>query len=241
MPAALGTIASHRTVTGPPIPSTGRVGWWDADDAATFSYFGGSGVSQWRDKSGNNRHANTTGGPTVVAASMNARPTLYLTGVPCHLEIAPFASAFTTAELFAVLKVKTLAASGARSQMFAQWGTNTELGWYPFIGGALYENWGIAERPLVGTVNVDATLKAPHVYNIRVAPGSITAVINGATVGSAAATVAFRSSGSYVFGNTSGNDPPDGYIAEVVVYDRVLSTVERQQVEQYLRTKWGTP
>ena len=31
----------------------------------------------------------------------------------------------------------------------------------------------------------------------------------------------------------------DGDIAEVIAYDRVLSDPERQQVEDYLRTKWG--
>jgi hypothetical protein len=30
-----------------------------------------------------------------------------------------------------------------------------------------------------------------------------------------------------------------GDIAEVIAYDRVLATNERQEVEQYLRDKWG--
>jgi hypothetical protein len=33
----------------------------------------------------------------------------------------------------------------------------------------------------------------------------------------------------------------DGDVAEVVVYDRVLSPAETQQVEAYLKAKWGTP
>jgi hypothetical protein len=240
MPTALGTIASGYKATTGPIPTTGLQGWWDADDASTFTYSSGAIVSQWRDKSGNNRHANASGGaaPTVVPASMNGHPTLYLTGALCWMNIAPFASAYTTAELFAVLKIKTLAGNGARSQMLAAWGINTEVGWYPFVDGTVYENWGITGRPAMGVAST-ATLLAPHIYNIRLAPGSITAVINGTTIGSSGATVGFGNTIPYKFGiEANVNEPPDGYIAEIVMYDRVLSTVERQQVESYLTAKW---
>jgi hypothetical protein len=39
-----------------PLKLTNLLGWWDASDAATFTYGTGSTVAQWNDKSGNGRH-----------------------------------------------------------------------------------------------------------------------------------------------------------------------------------------
>ena len=58
MPTALGTVASHRTVTTGPIavPVDGSAGWRDATDASTFTFTTGAQFSQWRDKSRNVLH-----------------------------------------------------------------------------------------------------------------------------------------------------------------------------------------
>ena len=42
-------------------------------------------------------------------------------------------------------------------------------------------------------------------------------------------------------GGTSTTAPWDGLIAEVVLYTSALGTSDREAVESYLRTKWGTP
>ena len=41
--------------------------------------------------------------------------------------------------------------------------------------------------------------------------------------------------------DTAGNFDFDGYIAEVIMYNRTLTLSEIQSVESYLKTKWGTP
>jgi hypothetical protein len=42
-------------------------------------------------------------------------------------------------------------------------------------------------------------------------------------------------------GRRSGSEYLAGWISEILVYNSVLSTVDRQKVETYLRGKWATP
>ena len=58
MPVAVGILADAYNVSAlwTPASLTNLLGWWDASDATTFTYSSGVVVSQWNDKSGNNRH-----------------------------------------------------------------------------------------------------------------------------------------------------------------------------------------
>ncbi|MGE7910626.1 Ig-like domain-containing protein, partial [Lysinibacillus xylanilyticus] len=45
--------------------------------------------------------------------------------------------------------------------------------------------------------------------------------------------------GSIVYGNSSPSEPWAGMIADIIVYDRVLNSTERQQLSSYLSIKYG--
>ena len=44
-----------------------------------------------------------------------------------------------------------------------------------------------------------------------------------------------------LFTNSNGANPLTGHICELIAYEAVLSTTDRQAVEAYLKAKWGTP
>ena len=228
----------------PSIPTTGLQLWLDADDWSTFSYSSGVVVSQWRDKSGGNHHANhlysqpettrptrdvTINGRTAIKVEPG-QPGLNHT-YPA-LRIQPFASAYTAGEMFMVLQV-TNDTSGAYHY---KWGTDTLWNHYT-AGNVIYDNWGSTVRHAIG--NPVPELTDPHIYNLRSGPGLYEGAINGTTLyTNLSNTVAF---GSAPYEIPMGGNEGVGKIGEYIVYNRVLSTVERQQVESYLKAKWGTP
>ena len=210
--------------------------WLDADDPATFT-LAGSQVTEWWDQSTGAHHFGQAAGPTCPTrdATIGDRPAVRFTGASGQLiTAAAFASAFTAAEMFVVLRNVTEATSAGF--MGGAWGTSGSAQHYPFSDGQVYEPWGTTIRHTLG--NPTPSLLDPHLYNVRTAPGSYVAEINGApfyssasnTVGFGAGTVGFGFNSFFYF---------DGVIAEFVMYNRVLTADERLDVEDYLQTKWG--
>lgn len=64
-------------------------GWWDSADLSSLSF--GTGVSQWRDKSGNGRHfAQATGANQPVRSSLSGLSGLYFGGADQYMEVPGF-------------------------------------------------------------------------------------------------------------------------------------------------------
>ena len=60
---SLGIVASARRDTSFSVLALPSLtGWWDADDASTFTYSSGVVVSQWSDKSGGANHLSVIDG-----------------------------------------------------------------------------------------------------------------------------------------------------------------------------------
>jgi hypothetical protein len=65
----------------------GATMWFDADDATTITQSAGL-ITQWRDKSGFARHANTSAGPFVLGAQLAGRSILRFDGTSQFLPIS---------------------------------------------------------------------------------------------------------------------------------------------------------
>jgi hypothetical protein len=64
-------------------------GWWDSADLSSLSF--GTGVSQWRDKSGNDRHfAQGTGANQPAPSSLSGLSGLYFGGADQYMEVPAF-------------------------------------------------------------------------------------------------------------------------------------------------------
>jgi len=64
------------------------------------------------------------------------------------------------------------------------------------------------------------------------------ATVNGNTYNSSATTYPFGNQ-LFIFGDGNANNSSGGKISEVITYDKVLTTTERQQVNSYLAVKYG--
>ena len=217
--------------------------WLDASDAGTIA-LSGSTVSQWIDKSGNNRHvtqATATKRPRYVNNLPNG-PALSFDGADDSL----FASAATITlsqpvHRFIACKflTKTSRSVVCDSDMYAS----------PFFfyngeaGGTTAGKWSFnagANNISYGTADTSNN----HIHYNLVNDTASYYSIDGATTPSGPVNVGANTLHGLRIGNIRTEFHPDyafqGYVYEVVLVQGTLSTADRQNVEGYLAWKWGT-
>ncbi len=204
--------------------------WIDSSDASTFTFGVGTAVAQWNDKSGNGRN--------VTQAVAGVQPSRSGTQNGKATVVFP----------------------QDRSLSATYGGTSQPLS---VIGAVKYTNLGPANRQWWGNssgnqptmyVQTDWRYFAGSVISSGVTADGLWHVHVGAFNG--ASSVYYLDDTSIATGNPGtqlhnfiliGNDDGgsfgwSGEIAEVILYNSVLSTSNRQAVEGYLQTKWvATP
>lgn len=209
--------------------------WLKAD---ALSLNNGDEVTTWTDSSGSGNNA--------TQSTEATRKPNYFTNVQNSLPIVRFdvdgsaedrmvwpttlMSGATAGSVFITLSLP-LAASGRQSPVTMT--SNGEFTHYTFSDGNWYDNWGSTTRK---TISGSVTLTTFHLFEIISAPSDWRAYQNGTQKHSTATnTVGFGSSAG--LGSTNLAFGAD--IGEVLVYDTALSTTDRQNVETYLKDKWG--
>jgi len=213
--------------------------WLDAADASTITTVSGA-VSEWRDKSGNARHA--------TQESSNRRPA-YTNGGLNGKNVLTFADDFlsnasvdwgnSASSVFIVLApsgpgtFRNIIATG--TGLINQWS-------YGITAANAYAIFQI----LVGSQAFSTT---PSITDILcfTSPGrsstsvSATLTTNGTLNGTQTRSHANLTSaaGIIIGSNNSISEPFTGFIGEIVLVPQIVSTTTRQQVEGYLAHKWG--
>jgi hypothetical protein len=228
------TTITTTSVTFAPTSVTGCSLWLDAADTATITYSSGSNVSQWSDKSGlgnNATQSTSTYQPISGSVSTNGKNVLNFTGKSM---IYPTINN-TTITVFCIYNNKT----------FVPYGTPVNVGPFAFFYAAPNSKVGIGR--LAVTDEVLASWSSAGLTTSQYVIYGGTVSVSGNTTsflyfnGTQVATVSVNSSGgisAYSVGD-SINNITSGNIAEVLIYNSVLSTTDRQKVEGYLAWKWG--
>lgn len=225
--------------------------WMDAADAATITDAGGGAVSQWVDKASSLAFTQGTGGnrPTLVPNAYNGLPTVRFdgadwlaTGTNGLLRNAPCASLALVAmntdrtRVGVALNVSVGTGSSARF-VAAALGTAQS-----FRRRLLYRQADGASSSFVyGTPWVDDVLQI-ETSELNVAADHVLWWDDGAFTGfealpSSPANFANTDSTGATIGAAA--DSWGGDICEIVLVPRVLTTVERGNLEGYLLAKWG--
>ena len=246
--------------SGPaPIPTAGLQLWLKADAGVTLN---GSKVSRWSDQSGNNNDAIEQDGdrqPLLVRDCLNGKPTIRFDGVNDRLGLTG-SKLMTQISLFIVFKMD----SGALDYVPVAFGDMDADGrvW------GLYRDNGYSSDTIYifAGFNRGARAIARHCAAFGLWH-SISVVTNGVTwsttlrVNGRDAKMTYdpiNLSISVPLGNPTGTGtggiaggdalrPPFGRIAskcdvaEVILYDTVLSDLERRSVEQYLAARYALP
>ena len=223
--------------------------WLDASDTATISLVSGTNVSEWRDKSGNERHATQAtlaNQPTYISSGMNSlglvdwdgsNDAMTISGGTTTLHSA--LSGDNTYSMAWVVKPDTI--SGQEVLLYVPEGSWKFLVEIKNDGG-LY--WG-------DTPSYYRTYSGGSFFGANT--GSFFTLIK---TGSGAGTAHVAGTLNTNFANNGGlSDTPslgaafilgqypglfyNGKMAEIIISNYSWDTSERQQVEGYLAHKWG--
>ena len=234
----LGIIASSKKAS-PPV--SGYTLWLDAADASVFTYSSGTIVSQWTDKSGNNYN--------FTQATLSFQPDRQnnvQNGLPSVVFNADFlintlwdwsVIAFT---VFAVIKNRS---NPNYDAFLSREYSALALGYDNTNKFAIHRAGFVTSAS--NLINTGSNADVAVWKSAGVSSGNISVdFYKNGTAGSAALTLTSVTAGTRtllgaLYDNTT--DPIVGHISELLIYPSELSDTNRNSVEAYLKTKWGTP
>lgn len=218
------------------------VSWYDANDPTTITTVG-SNVSEWLDKSGNNRHVTQSNGnlrPTYSASGLNGRPAVVWptnnTGTggasgSNQVQLTWTGSAYSPIRSYAVAQWPAKAAADQRAGLFSNnytqpgdifltvgraAGSTSDPFWDPSLPGGGFHN--------------GSSVVAINTYNTVINPFVISTNVSGST-----------NRTQLWIGNDRnvGQRGWTGLISEFIQISIVPTLRERNLIEGYLAWKWG--
>ena len=222
--------------------------WLDASVAGDFTYSSGSVVSQWNDKSGNARHAsqgNTSFQPGRTG-TINSLATVVFDGTNDFLSCALPTAVVTSGPWTAFAVVRPLSVAGDRNILDSD-GTRRTAQFLRTSGTAAQSiPFNTAGSPFTDAAGVTLSTSTNYQFTARLDATTIETWVDNSSNGATAVTGSLQVSNASSLlgiGCTNPASPSqywNGHIAEVAIYDAALSTTDRESVQTYLRTKWGT-
>lgn len=229
--------------------------YWVKADAGTNQSAGGAAatadgdpVGEWQDQSSNAQHlAQSTAANKPVlktgANGINSKPVVRFDGTDDYLEKAAFAFTSDSFTAFIVCR-RNGAHGGGYSHIFNLGFTN-----YTAAGSNFWQMYTTAaDKHSMNFSSAGATVNDPTNMGTsaimfthkKLAAGASALYRNGTSVGTGNANMTITDNGYASIGSWNSNDF-NGDVAEIIIYDTSLSDSDREDVEDYLRTKWGTP
>jgi phage tail tube protein FII len=221
------------------LPVTGMKLWLRPEELVQSS----GGLSKWTDISGAASHATqdtSANRPQVVAGALNGQPAVRFNGTSGYLNLPNFLNGLASAELFVVLKGSTTSGS----VLFSYMGSSPQTT-YPSGANQISDGFGSNTPRVFGTNGVD--LSQLHLYNVSANASAWSASLNANVAFSSPTNAvnftnglfnpyigAARGGSYYAFSNWFSGD-----VAEIIVYDRVLTSLEREAVHFYLNRRYA--
>jgi hypothetical protein len=229
--------------------------WLDAADDTTFSYSSGTSVSQWRDKSGNNRHffQATAGNQPSRSAVVNSRKAIQFTAASSQYLRYNSKIINNTTGGSVFVAWRTAGETGAYSSILDNYhcGSNA-LGAGFQIERNVTNNqyyWGFQTSGCSNAGFIPATSYSNDTTNsvwITKDSTTITGGLNGTSVTPSSSPSATWieddkgwTIGAWGAGTESFGRFFNGINCEVIIFNRGLSPTEVKQINTYLGQKWG--
>lgn len=238
--------ASYNTFNYVPINIPGCQIWLDGADPAGTGILPDTGttLSTWKDKSGSlNSAAALTGTVQYQSAILNSLGSIYFLNANL---LSPLSIGTTTPlTLFIVARSSSDSGfnsaiginsyNGQRPNMLNLYQSSSNFWW--FSGGQGSYDGNMETLQL-------STMRSDLIANYW-QPGQTQVNINGTSYTSSTSSPATLFTGGNLIigsttnGGTSQNEFWNGYISEVIIYNRTLTASERQVIEGYLAWKWS--
>lgn len=231
------TSSSKKIFLSSAIPLSNLKLWLRSDLAVTSS---SNYISSWGDVSGwNNDATQATSGnqPTIVANEINGKNIIRFNGTTSKMSL-PASSTLgiqsNPYEMFMVAK-----SSSSNIQFLISGATNEQFEYH------LNGTTGARFIPITSTyldlgTSGNFTDGNTHVFSARASSSGGAVRVDGNDGGTSSANILSSNSGALQLGARSdGNYYFNGDIAEVILYNSVLSSSDRSTVEQYLANRYG--
>lgn len=217
--------------------------WLDANDAATITKDGGNLVSQWDDKSGegnNVSQATPSQQPLWVDAVQNGLPIIRFDGVNDFLKRSTYVGGVLAQPntAFVVCKFPGIA-SGTLAPVFDGGSGNSQRNLF-YNQQPATSTTGHVVFAGTGLVNTTTTKDTTNIrlYDLVFNGGSSRLFRDSVQLSAGnAGTFPMGGVSLAVFNNVTFFANPD--IAEILIYNKLLTTQEKDDVRDFLNTKWG--
>jgi len=248
----LGAQNIRKVGGGPPFSPGNLSGlslWLKADAGVTLS---GSNVTAWADQSGNGNNASANSGeePTFVSSFSNSKPAIEFSGISQVMQIADANSLdFLATSSFIVLKY--LGQGTGNNIVYvknANNGSPTDPAMYGLVaktagGGVVSFSMNVGGWVDYPT-SIDITNSDPKILSMIYDGTDQNVYSNGgfSDTFSIGGNIATSTGLLQIGGYNQSFDAAEyfnGQIAEIIMYNRAVTTPERQQVEAYLNTKYA--
>ena len=222
--------------------------WLDAADDTTFSYSSGTVVSQWRDKSGNNFHANqsTTAQQPSRNTINNSRKSVFFNAASRldYMTISSGISLPTDTSIFIVYKPSSQiyeyavlidnyhGQGGNYGFVIQRVSTNAQ---FYYVNGDGSSFVGTSDSPWTYTNNVIQLLSLNKSSSTGTPYISGTAQTSRTVHANTVQDTTGLAIGTWGLGGREYN----GDMCEIIIFNRSLSSTEMKQVHTYLGQKWG--
>lgn len=218
---------------------------WLKADAGTSTTTNGANLSAWNDQSGNGRHAtmsNLSRQPVYHASAINGLPAIYTNGGSRYLDVDLSSIANGEFTIIAVTQransnffnyfigINPGAASNSNLAMGFRQGNQINLSLPTGNSRAMVTTYAGVNEP---ATSMWADYSSTATRRVGMTQNGVDLQVTG-TGGTIIAQTGIGQIGRG--SNTAGFT---GFISEVIVYNRVLSSTERNQVQSYLAVKYG--
>lgn len=237
-------IGSYNISTQPypaflPSSVSGLSLWLDSSNTNSVT-LSGSTVNQWNDLSGNSRNstpfmsANTK--PTFSLNGLNSKPTISFiqggSGLVSSISAGTFSSGIT---VFAVCQVT---GTGTYTNIFTRTIVTFAAPIDIWNDKRFVSNGSVSGNNYTSSVNLNVS-SVPYVYITSVNSSTWSEWFNGTSALNTAISGYSDTASSFYLGIRGDTFVSlTGNISEILVYNSVLSTANRQNIENYLKVKW---
>lgn len=213
-------------------------------------------VTNWADQSGNGNNATPVdANPNYNSSDLNSKPTISLSSVAVETNKSfqisgnPMGASGTTAFVVNYVDPNVFSVDGedgdANGALLGNFGGGENGSHWPYGLGtsSVYDSFATDTRK--NDLGLPTGITSWNIYSVYSEDNDWKLFCNGTEFYSDPSNVysnAIANSTSLYIGmqNNAGEDQIfKGKVAEVVIYNRVLTSVERQQVEAYLNTKYA--
>ncbi len=225
---------------------SGLVGWYDASSTSSITRDGNGKVQTWADISGaatvRNATQSTSGSrPAYTSAGLNGKNVVTFDGSSSFMSFTGVSR--TDETLVAVCSASVVASVNKQNPLVGDasngFGLNASIAGNasPVTYNAFFDAGGSVNLVTRSLVTGETVSPFPAVLSVaRNAAESWSLRRNGAVVGSTASTSSAVTLARF---GSSGGLRLNGFLAEVLIWDRKLSASELATVERALGRKWG--